>query len=168
MVRQMRRQIIRLLDLFCGAGGSAYGYWLAALALGIEIEITGVDIKPQPHYPFHFVQADAMTYPLNGFDMVHASPPCQDYSASNRWTWPGRERKEHPRLIIPTRARLIASGRPWVLENVRQAMQEMVHPAMLCGTSFGLRVQRHRLFDASVHLFAAGRCNHRPWDVSVR
>lgn len=167
-MRMKRRRKVRLLDLFSGAGGAAYGYWLAAQALGIDIEIDGVDIVPQPQYPFHFIQADAMTIPLDGYDLIHASPPCQDFSPATGWLQPGRTRKTHPRLITPTRERLKVWGGMWVLENVRNALVEMENPVMLCGTSLGLRVQRHRIFDSSHLLFAAGPCRHRPYDVSVR
>ena len=92
---------MRLLDLFCGAGGAAMGYHRA----GFD-EIVGVDIKPQPRYPFEFVQADAMTYPLDGFDAIHASPPCQAYSVgSARWRASGE--REYPDLLAATRDRLI-------------------------------------------------------------
>ena len=79
-------------------------------------DVTGVDVKPQPRFPFAFVQADAMTFPLDGFDAIHASPPCQRYSNAQRL-----QGNEHPDLIAPTRARLVASGKPWVMENVRGA-----------------------------------------------
>ncbi len=166
-----------LFDAFCGAGGCGEGYARAGF------RVVGCDINPKPlrHNPHECYEGDALTvldtlldgrlwhgYRLTDFAVIHASPPCQDYSTANSWTWPGRDRKAHPRLIGPTRTRLESTGLPWVLENVRLAMSEMLHPVMLCGTSLSLRVQRHRLFDASIHLFAAGRCNHRPYDVSVR
>lgn len=131
---------MRILDLFCGAGGAAAGYHQA-----LHAEIVGVDIDPQPRYPFTFIQADAMTYPLEGFDLIHASPPCQRYSDlakrnGNADAWPD--------LIAPIRERLIASGTPYVIENVEGA--PLIDPVMLCGTMFhGLRVLRHRLFEAN-------------------
>src|SRR5215469_14098562 len=91
----------RLLDLFCGAGGAAMGYHRAGF------DVTGVDIKPQPRYPFTFIQADAMTYPLDGFDAIHASPPCQDHMRT-----PNPFQKTHGTawMLPATRARLSAGG----------------------------------------------------------
>lgn len=123
----------RLLDLFCGAGGAAMGYHRAGF------EVVGVDINPQPHYPFEFHQADALTFPLDGFDAIHASPPCQGYS--------NLRKGNHPRLIAPTRDRLLAAGLPYVIENIQDAAPELRAPVRLCGSMFQLRVQRHRLFE---------------------
>lgn len=154
---------MRLLDLCCGPGAGARGYQRAGFY------VVGVDIRPQPHYAGdEFIQADALTFPLDGFAVIHASPPCDDYSPGNKWLRPGQVRIQHPRLILPLRERLMASGVPWVIENVRGALPEMVNPLMLCGTAFGLRVQRHRIFDCSHLIFGAGPCRHRPYDVSVR
>ncbi len=133
----------RLLDLFCGAGGSAKGYQRAGFY------VVGVDIKPQPHYcgdEFH--QADALTYPLDGFDAYHASPPCK---ADNQGVLcrPKSEnaRAKYPRLIDPTRGRLLVTGKPFVIENVPLARRQLQNPFMLCGTMFGLKVRRHRYFE---------------------
>lgn len=129
----------RVLDLFCGAGGAGYGYYLAGC------EVTGVDIEHQPRYPFDFKQADALTYPLEGFDLIHASPPCQAYSSASA---PFRkEGKQYPELIPAVRERLKASGIPYVIENVEGAPLD--RPVMLCGTMLGLPVYRHRLFECS-------------------
>jgi DNA (cytosine-5)-methyltransferase 1 len=142
---------VRILDLFCGAGGAAMGYHRAFP----DAEIVGVDINPQPRYPFTFVQADAMTYPLDGFDFIHASPPCQAFTAYRR--------KGHgvgtgyPDLIAATRERLQAAGVPYVIENVPGA--PLLHSRQLCGSSFGLDVRRHRLFECSFPLFVP-RCRH--------
>lgn len=130
----------RLLDLFCCAGGAAVGYDRAGF------EVVGVDIDPQPNYPFEFHQADALTFSLKGFDVVHASPPCQAFSDLQR-----RTGRSYPELIVPTRARI--SHLPYVIENVEGA--PLVNPVVLCGTmSPPLRVLRHRLFESNVSLVA--------------
>lgn len=108
-------------------------------------EVVGVDTKPQPHYPFPFVQADAMTFSLQGFDAVHGSPTCERYSQLT----PKRFRGNHGDFIAPLRARLLASGLPYVIENVPSAKRLLVNPFMLCGSMFGLGVQRHRFFEVS-------------------
>ena len=143
----------RLLDLFCGAGGAAMGYHRAGF------EVVGVDIKPQPRYPFEFHQADALTFPLDGFDAIHASPPCQAHSTiakQRRALRPGTY--DHPDLVPATRARLIASGLPYVIENVPTA--PLVNPVQLCGSSFGLDVRRHRLFESNVPIMVLPCAHH--------
>jgi DNA (cytosine-5)-methyltransferase 1 len=124
----------RLLDLFCGAGGAAMGYHRAGF------DVVGVDNRPQPRYPFQFVRADAMTFPLDGFDAIHASPPCQ------RWTFGGTSRSigdGHPDLLTPTLVRLRAQRMPYVVENVPTAP---LPGFVLCGATFGLPIVRHRRF----------------------
>lgn len=145
----------RLLDLFCGAGGASMGYYRAGF------DVVGVDIKPQRHYPFEFHQADAMTYPLDGFDAIHASPPCQTYSITKH-----THSKEYPDLVDATRDRLIEPGVPWVMENVIGA--PMPNALVLCGTMFALTaddlddtplfLRRHRLFETSHLVFGPGPC----------
>jgi DNA (cytosine-5)-methyltransferase 1 len=129
----------RLLDLFCGAGGAAMGYSRAGF------EVVGVDIAPQPHYPFEFHQADALAFLLRDmhFDAIHASPPCQHYSSATAWRG---DRDKHPDLIDPVRKLLKAVGLPWVLENVEAAPLTGV---VLCGSQFNLKVRRHRGFETS-------------------
>jgi len=137
----------RLLDLFSGAGGAAMGYHRAGF------EVVGVDIKPQPHYPFEFHQADALAHldalfprTVGGFDAIHASPPCQRYSDLAHRNGNGAS---HPDLIAPVRELLQATGLPWVIENVEGA--PLIKPARLCGTMFPpLRVLRHRLFESTL------------------
>lgn len=137
----------RLLDLFCGAGGAAMGYHRAGF------DVVGVDIKPQPHYPFEFHQADALTFPLDGFDAIHASPPCQAWTAYRRTGLVG----ESPELIEPVRDKLNATGLPHVIENVEGA--PLVGAVRYCGTSFGRPIRRHRLFESSVFLMTRP-CEH--------
>jgi DNA (cytosine-5)-methyltransferase 1 len=109
-------------------------------------EVVGVDIEPQPNYPFEFHQADALEFPLDGFDAIHASPPCQRYTrGAKRFGTTDR----HPDLIAATRERLIEAGVPYVIENVDGAADDLINPMMLCGTMFGLGVIRHRLFETS-------------------
>lgn len=141
----------RLLDLFCGAGGAAVGYARSGF------EVVGVDINPQPNYPFEFHQADAMTYPLAGFNYIHASPPCQHYSVGT--TAPGA-RDKHPDLLPATRTRLEQSGATYIIENVPGAPMEPT--ITLCGEMFGLRVIRHRHFEINAELFAPKHVKHHP------
>ena len=114
----------------------------------VGFEVVGIDIEPQADYPFEFHQGDALTYPLEGFDAYHASPPCK---ADNQGILcrPEREilRANYPRLIAPTRERLLLTGKPFVIENVPLARRQLRNPVMLCGTMFGLKVKRHRYFE---------------------
>lgn len=126
---------MKLIDLFCGAGGASMGYFQAGF------DVTGVDLEPQPNYPFAFICADAFAVPLDGFDVVHASPPCQTFTqGARRW---GTDQR-HPNLIPALQAHL--KGRTAVIENVIGARPYLVDPIMLCGEMFGLGVFRHRLF----------------------
>ncbi len=127
----------RLLDLFCGAGGAAMGYHRAGF------EVVGVDINPQPRYPFEFHQADALEYPLDGFDVIHASPPCQPFSKSVK----KKNRPNHLDAVADTRQRLIAAGVTYVIENVPGA--PLLNPMQICGSALALRVFRHRLFESN-------------------
>ena len=149
---------LKILDLFCGAGGAAMGLHQGLDDLNIPHTITGVDIEPQPRYPFTFVQGDALQPPfdLQGFDFIWASPPCQDYS-----TLRGLTSKQYPRLIEPIRDILKSSNKLYVIENVKGARYHLQNPLMLCGTMFNLRVQRHRYFECNPQiLFAPFSCNH--------
>jgi DNA (cytosine-5)-methyltransferase 1 len=136
----------RLLDLFCGAGGSAVGYHRAGF------DVVGVDNQPQPRYPFEFHQADAL-HVLNGWRVgfqepyalsisaIHASPPCQAYSVTTR------DKTGHPDLVAEVRELLERTGLPYVIENVPGA--PLREPVTICGSSLGLRVRRHRLFETN-------------------
>jgi DNA (cytosine-5)-methyltransferase 1 len=146
-----------LLDLFCCAGGAAVGYHRAGF------DVIGVDIHPQPNYPFRFEQADALDYlreeltldPTLRAAAIHASPPCQGYTPmSNRYRGKGGVADSHPKLIDPVRELLIASGRPWIIENVVGARRAMRNPIILRGAMFGLGVDRPRLFESNVALTA--------------
>ncbi|MFJ8589538.1 SAM-dependent methyltransferase [Streptomyces sp. NPDC093595] len=113
-------------------------------------DVTGVDLSPQPRYPFPFIQGDAIEYIRahgHEYDLIAGSPPCQRYSATQRIR--GRE---HPDLIGPTRKAMQSTGRPWVIENVEDARPELRDPVTLCGAMFGLHTYRHRLFEASFPL----------------
>ena len=146
----------RLLDLFCGAGGAAVGYHRAGF------KVVGVDIKPQNHFPFEFHQADAMTYPLEGFDVIHASPPCQHYSTCT----PARYRGNHPDLIGAVRSRL--QGKIYVIENVLGARIKLISPLVLCGSMFNLPIRRHRLFEINPELSALlPPCHHKKDPVYI-
>lgn len=127
----------RLLDLFCGAGGAAMGYHRAGF------EVVGVDIQPQPNYPFEFIQGDALEWDDRNFDAIHASPPCQAFSFASlhhRDT-----ATKYPDLIVPIRSLLEATELPYVIENVMGS--PLRRDLLLCGEMFGLRLHRHRVFE---------------------
>lgn len=135
----------KLLDLFSGAGGAGMGYSRAGF------DVTGVDMDPQPRYPFPFIQADALEYAAahgHEYDVIHASPPCQRYSSITKAAGTS---DNYPDLIAPTRELLKRLGKPYVIENVPGAPLD--NPLMLCGTMFGLLVVRHRLFETNPTLW---------------
>lgn len=147
----------RLLDLFCCAGGAAVGYRRAGF------DVVGVDINPQPNYPFEFHQGDALEFVAahgHEFDAIHASPPCQGYSnlgAVNRAM--GRE-YDHPDLITATRWLLATSGLAYVIENIADARKQLIDPIRICGTAFNLPLRRHRLFESNLPLVGKA-CEHK-------
>lgn len=156
-----------LLDLFCGAGGASVGYHRAGF------DVIGVDINPQPRYPFDFAQWDVMEPGIRSLmwservAAVHASPPCQGYSAMSN-SRPGLA-DDYPRLIEPVRELLQATGLPYVIENVPGAKAHMRDPITLCGQMFGLELYRHRLVESNVwieqpehpaHVMPASKAGH--------
>jgi DNA (cytosine-5)-methyltransferase 1 len=161
----------RLLDLFCGAGGAAVGYHRAGF------DVVGIDIVPQPNYPFEFHQADALEWlrtPRN-VSAIHASPPCQAYSVLRR----ANPDAEYPDLIQPTREMLNATGLPWVIENVPGSPLD--YSITLCGSMFGLgcesgngdtalreyrQLRRHRLFETSFPILQPS-CQHHGEAIGV-
>jgi hypothetical protein len=152
-----------LLDLFCGGGGAAAGYARAGF------NVVGVDLRPQPFYPFPFLfhQLDALHFLRNWlrwrdktghtYAAVHASPPCQHHS--NLAAGTNGNRHDYPELIEKTRDLLIESGVPYVIENVVGA--PLRDPVRLCGEMFGLDVIRHRLFETNWPLTAPPHPKHR-------
>lgn len=157
----------RLLDLFCGAGGAAVGYYRAGF------EVVGVDIVPQKNYPFPFILGDALDvlarmisgekiaardgneYGLDDFAAIHASPPCQFASQITP------DKSRHENLIPATRKLLIDSGRHYVIENVMGARSHLRAPFMVCGMPLGLKVYRHRWFESDVMVFGTPHYPHR-------
>lgn len=142
---------MKLLDLFCGAGGCSVGYARAGF------DVVGVDIEPHPDYPFEFIKGDALEADLTGFDVVTASPPCPRYSTIT----PAHTRDSHPDLIGPVRDILKAWGGVYVIENVPGARKHLDHPIKVCGSWFGLGVRRHRFFESNVMLLRGTDCLHR-------
>lgn len=132
---------MRLLDLFCGAGGAAMGYAQAGF------EVVGVDIRSQPRYPFEFIQADALTFPLDGFDVIHASPLWYRFTALAKSRG---FRASDPDDVTPIYDRLVASGKPFVVES--GTLGPLKNVCLFCGPAFGLQVIRHMFFASSVGL----------------
>ena len=148
----------RLLDLFCCQGGAGMGYQRAGF------DVVGIDITPQPRYPFEFHQADALAFLAehgHEFDAIHASPPCQAYSVAAQAQ--RNAGKEYPDLLAPTRDALVALGKPWVIENVPGA--PMRPDYRLCGCMFDLDVRRERWFETSWEAFELHTPHHHPYPV---
>jgi DNA (cytosine-5)-methyltransferase 1 len=130
-------------------------------------DVVGVDIEPQPNYPFEFHQADAITFPTDGFDAIHASPPCQYYTRLRSLPW--LRDRDYWRSIPPTMDKLRPLAVPWIVENVesRAAKDDLGSAFMLCGQMFGLQfgdgrpLYRHRLFASSFMMLAPGHPTHR-------
>jgi len=137
----------KLLDLFCCGGGAGMGYHKAGF------DVTGVDIVKQPKYPFEFILSDAIEYLSANhqcFDVIHASPPCQPYTkASKEHRMNG---KIYADFLEETRQLCSEIGKPYIIENVPDA--PMKNPIILCGSMFGLKTYRHRLFESNIKLVA--------------
>lgn len=152
---------MKLLDLFCGAGGAAVGYHRAGF------EVVGVDINPQPRYPFEFHRGDALEFVAKygkDFDVIHASPPCQRYTQSANL--PNVNPEDYPDLVGSTRKALSAERKPYIIENVPGA--PLINPLVLCGSMFGLKTRRHRLFETNPPIYWPPiSCNHNGKTVPI-
>jgi hypothetical protein len=126
-------------------------------------EVVGVDIQPQPHYSFPFIQADALQVLDEagwwGFDLIHASPPCQKFSITANLARAQGKQASDIDLLTPLRPILKAIGKPYVIENVKGA--PLINPITLCGSTFNLGVRRHRLFESNLPLVDHGKCRHK-------
>lgn len=164
-----------IVDLYCCAGGASMGYYRAGF------KVYGVDITVQRHYPFSFFNSDVIQFlggllsgkvftfddgdslSLKNISAFHASPPCQKHSVMTKGRWQDRD---HPELIEPTRELLIATGLPYVIENVPGAKEYLRDPITLCGTMFGLgtkagnQLLRHRLFEVPGMMIITPSCQH--------
>jgi DNA (cytosine-5)-methyltransferase 1 len=148
---------MRLLDLYCKAGGASKGYQLAGF------EVVGVDIKKQKRYPYEFIQADCLELMkdmdfLRSFDVITASPPCQTHSITQHLRNAQGKSTDKIDLIPQTREALVASGKPYVIENVPGA--PLIKPIQMCGSYFGLKVRRHRRFESNLPLVGSP-CKHK-------
>ncbi len=153
----------RLLDIFSGAGGAGYGYHQAGF------EVVGVDLELMPHYPFDFIQADALhfldTADLSSFDVIHASPVCKAYTNCNL-----SPKSKHLKLIGAVRERLEAIGKPYVIENVMGAKKDMSASLMLCASMFKQPMPLHRLFEignTDLFIVPPSPCQHKGATISV-
>lgn len=150
--------IINMLDLFCNAGAGAIGYWQASNEHEYALNITGVDIVKQPRYPFKYIVDDAIKYFHENaklYDCFHASPPCQGYSC----TW-HMHKKLYPDLVSEIRKMFIASGKPWIIENVEGA--PLINPIKLTGKMFNLNLKRNRLFESNFFIPMPGLNKQKP------
>jgi DNA (cytosine-5)-methyltransferase 1 len=144
----------KLLDLFCGAGGASMGYARAGF------EVTGMDIKHGKRYPFKYIRKDVMELrpeDLEEYDVIHASPPCQTFSSTRHLRNAQGKTTSKQDLLAQVRSFLVVSGKPYVIENVKGA--PLIDPVQVCGSAFGLKVRRHRLFESNMPLRGT-ECHH--------
>lgn len=142
---------IKILDLFSGCGGCALGYHQGFTELGFSPIITGIDINPQPNYPYKFIQCDALRYLSvvnnDDFDLIHASPPCQGYSMTQVL-----HKKDYPKMIPILRTHFRHRNMKYIIENVEGAKSEMINPVLICGLMVGMPMIRHRLFETNLEI----------------
>jgi len=148
---------MKLLDLFCGVGRASVGYARAGF------EVHGVDLKHGKRYPYTYTRADVLDVLqdhkfIQQFDVIHASPPCQTHSITQHLRNAQGKTTSKIDLIPETRAALIAADKPYIIENVPGS--PLINPIQLCGSSFGLKVRRHRLFESNMPL-EGSVCNHK-------
>jgi DNA (cytosine-5)-methyltransferase 1 len=144
----------KLLDLFCGAGGASMGYARAGF------EVTGMDIKHGKRYPFKYIRKNVMELrpeDLEEYDVIHASPPCQTFSATRHLRNAQGKTTSKQDLLAQVRSLLVVSGKPYVIENVKGA--PLIDAVQICGSAFGLKVRRHRLFESNMPLKGT-ECHH--------
>jgi DNA (cytosine-5)-methyltransferase 1 len=147
---------MKLLDLFCGVGGASAGYTAAGF------DVTGIDLKHGKRYPYTYIRGNVSEYLNNDylqqFDVIHASPPCQTHSITQHLRNAQGKSTSKVDMIPQVRAALIASGVPYIIENVPGS--PLIEPIQLCGSSFNLKVRRHRLFESNINL-KGSICNHK-------
>lgn len=147
---------MKLLDLFCGAGGASEGYAKAGF------EVTGIDRKHGKRYPYNYIKGDVRDYLdlefLSKFDVIAASPPCQTHSATKHLRNAQGKSTSKIDMIPEVRQALITSGKPYIIENVEGS--PLINPITLCGSAFNLKVRRHRLFESNVDIKGTV-CRHK-------
>ena len=159
---------MKVIDLYCKAGGASKGLAKAFP----DAEIFGVDIKPQPNYPFNFILGNALEVDLEGFDFIWASPPCQKHTTLKGAAWDKEAyASKHVDLIPATRLKVQKTGKPYTIENVPGA--PLLNPVLLCGSHFGLRtknghqLRRHRLFETNFLVKPVGFCSHTSPTIGI-